>query len=403
MIEMGYSWKKDPYKSIVPPRKDGVYLSIAYGLKDVATAAKIFAGEEKGYAYARCGEGNPTVRAFEKAMAEAEAGVLGGYDAIATSSGMAAIMLLCLELATDGKNEIVSSSFIYGGTYSLFTQFLPKLGITCKMVQNPNDIDSWDEAISPKTAFAFIESASNPLVDIPDIEKVAERVQSHGVPLVCDNTVLTPVLHHPLDYGVDVVVHSVSKAINGHSTGLGGVIVADEKLIREIRSSWAIVLGAVMDPDCAKRMHKGLKSLPERIFRHSENALNLAKFLCERNEIANVHYPMLPSSPSYPIAEAYGLEGGGPLLAFELKGELKDAVKFIESLKVVIHATHLGHNKTIATHPASTTHSKVPKETREKLGISDTLIRISAGSESKKEFRKVLEDIKIALKSANLK
>ena len=400
---MAYSWQKDPYRSIVKPRKDGVYLSIAYGFKDVATAARIFDGSEEGYAYARCGEGNPTVRSFERAMARAEMGELvAGYDALATSSGMAAITLLCLALATEGKNEIVSSPFIYGGTYSLFTQYLPKLGITCKMVEDPNDITQWDRNISSKTAFVFIESASNPLVDIPDLEKIAEFVQSRGAPLVCDNTVLTPSILKPLYYGVDIVVHSVSKAINGHSTGLGGVIIADKELIAKIRCSWAVVLGAVMDPDCAKRMVDGLKTLPERIVRHSQNALETAKFLKQNSKVSKVHYPFLPSNASYKTAIKQDMTMGGPLLAFEIKGNLKDAVNFIESLGVIIHATHLGHNQTIATHPASTTHSKIPKEEREKLGISDTLIRISAGREKEKEFKKILKDIETALKMTKL-
>lgn len=400
---MSYSWRKDPYGSIVPPKKDGVYLSIAYGLKDVATAARIFAGEEKGYAYARCGEGNPTVRAFEKDIASLEAGHLDGYDAIASASGMASILLLSLHLASGKKKEIVSSPHIYGGTYSLFTQFLPKLGIRCKMVNDQNDIDEWKKAITEETAFVFIESISNPLVGVSKIEEIAECAHEKQTLLVCDNTVPTPELFKPLYCGADIVIHSTSKAINGASTGLGGAIIADERIIDKMRCSWAVVLGAQMDPDCAKRMHQGLKTLPKRIYKHSENALAIAKFLTTRPEIAQVYYPFLPSSPYYQQALKQNMKAGGPLLAFELKGEIKDAIKFIESLKTVIHTTHLGHNKTIATHPASTTHSKIPKEARERLGISDTLIRISAGCEKEKRFQKVLKDIETALEKTNLK
>lgn len=394
---MGYSWRKDPYGAIVPPRKDGVYLSIAYGLKNVATAAKIFAGEEKGYAYARCGEGNPTVRDFERAIAESESKSLEGYDAIATASGISATLLLTLYLASGDKREIVSSPFIYGGTYSQAAQYMPMLGIKCKMVNNPDDLNEWKNAITEQTAFVFIESISNPMVGVSKVEEIAELAHEKNTLLVCDNTVPTPELFKPLWYGADVVVHSVSKAVNGKSTGLGGVIVADEGMINKIRGSWAVVVGAVMDPDCAKRMHQGLKTLKKRIYIHSANAFAIAKFLSERLEIAKVYYPFLPSSQYYEQALKQNMKAGGPLLAFELKGEMKDAIKFIESLKTVIHTTHLGHNKTIATHPASTTHSKIPKEEREKLGISDTLIRISAGSENEKEFERVLKDIEKAL------
>lgn len=398
---MGYSWRKDPYGAIVPPRKDGVYLSIAYGLKDVATAARIFAGEERGYAYARCGEGNPTVRAFERQITHLEARYLDGYDAIASASGMASISLLSLYLASGKKREIVSSPYIYGGTYSLFTQYLPKLGIRCKMVNDQDDIDEWKNAITEQTAFVFIESISNPLVGVSKVEEIAECAHEKDTLLVCDNTVPTPELFKPLWYGADVVVHSVSKAINGRSTGLGGVIVADERIIHKIRCSWAVVVGAVMDPDCAQRMHRGLKTLPKRIYKHSDNALAIAKFLTARPEISQVYYPFLPQSPYYEQALKQNMKSGGPLLAFELRGEIKDAIKFIESLKVIIHTTHLGHNKTIATHPASTTHSKIPKEERERLGISDTLIRVSAGCEKEIGFEKVLEDIRRALALTN--
>lgn len=396
---MGYSWRKDPYGAIVPPRSDGVYLSIAYGLKDVATAARIFAGEEKGYAYARCGEGNPTVRAFELEIARAEAGHLQGYDAIATSSGMSATLLLSLYLASGAKKEIVSSPFIYGGTYSLFTQYLPKLGIKCKMVNDPDNIDEWKNAITEETAFVFVESISNPLVGVSKVEEIAECAHEKQTLLVCDNTVPTPEIFNPFYYGADLIIHSASKAINGGSTGLGGAIIADEKIIDEIRSSWAVIIGATMDPDCAKRMSRGLKTLPKRIYRHSENALEIAKFLTSFWLVAKVYYPLLPSSPYYEYTSRH-MNHGGPLLAFELKGKMEDAIKFIESLKKVIHATHLGHNKTIATHPASTTHSKIPKEERERLGISDTLIRISAGCEKEKGLIRVLKDIQRALAQA---
>lgn len=396
--------RENPYYSIVEPEPDGTHLSIAHTFRDVEHARRIFAGEEEGYAYACVGEGNPTVRGYERAIAELEAPQDARYDAIATTSGRSAILLTALQLLKQtGKKCIVTTPHLYGGTYSLFTHYLSTLGIDTILVQNPGDMRAWDTAITHDTAFVFVETISNPLASVIDLSTIASIAHNKQVYVVADNTIPT-VLFKPFLHGADVVVYSASKSMNGDSRGLGGIIISNKGFIRTIRREWFSVAGSVMDPACAARMHKRLATLKTRVACESANALTLAEILQYTPGIYRVHYPLLERSPYRTLAQSLGMTGGaGGLLAFELTGSMDRAVRFIESLKMVIHATHLGHEKTLVTLPAATTHAKIPRALREKCGITDTLVRISAGCEEPHEFTSVIKDILRALTCAQSK
>ena len=381
-----YDPRKDKYGAVAPP-EDGltgkVYTSIAYTFRRAEEAAAVFGGIKEGYAYPRISRGTPPIQQLTEKLLELELGKdfrnKNDYDVLLTSSGMSAIALVALALAENG-GEFISSPYLYGGTYHLFTEFLPRLGITCHMrvIKDPSNPTEWELAAKsyPHSKFLFAEDDANPTPRKLENDAIARIAHAHNMLYVCDRTIGTPILERPLLSGTDVVVHSVSKNIGGRSAGLGGAIIARKNIIQKIRDGWFAVIGPVMDPRVADYMLYGLRDLEKRMRRKVKNAKIIADFLKKHPRVKKLYGP------------------GGDLLAFEIKGELEDAKKVVESYKLILFAPHLGDIRTLSIHPASTTHAKVPPEERAKLGISDTLIRLSVGLE---DPRDIIADLKQAL------
>ncbi|MEI7489769.1 MAG: aminotransferase class I/II-fold pyridoxal phosphate-dependent enzyme [Bacteroidota bacterium] len=366
-----------------------LYQSVAYPYADAKEAAAIFTGEKPGYTYGRWD--NPTVDLFERRMAALE----GTDGAIATSSGMAAIFLLSHHWLSPG-DEVVSSNRVYGGTFGLFETGLKKMGTKVNWVTQPGDINAWKAAITPKTKFLFVETPSNPALFIADIPALAKLAKSKKLPLVVDNTICTPALQQPIALGADVTVHSTTKYVCGNGTSLGGIICGPKNLIDGIRQGSIRYLGPSMAPFNAWLNLLGLETLSLRMEKHCSNAMAVATFLEKHPRVRQVNYPGLKSNPYNKMIKDQ-MKGCSSLLSFELEGNYKDATKFIDSLKIITHATHLGTCRSIVTHPASTTHSAMGEKEMKKAGISPSMIRFSIGIEDEKD---ILDDLAQAFKAA---
>ncbi len=352
-----------------------IFQSVAYPYADAKEAAEIFTGSKPGFTYGRWD--NPTVQVLEKRLAALEL----TESAIGTSSGMAAIMLLCHTLMNAG-DDIVSSNRVYGGTFSLFEVGLKKMGSKVNWVTNPDNIDDWEKAITPKTRFIFVESPSNPSLHISDIRKLSDLAKSKGLPLVVDNTVTSPALQQPTKLGADIIIHSTTKYISGNATSMGGIICGPNSIIEEkIRQSSMRYMGPSISPFNAWLNIMGLETLSLRMKKHCSNALAVAEFFEQHPQVESVNYPGLKSSPYHKLVEPQ-MKGCSSLLSIVLKGNYDTAANFIDSLNIFIHATHLGTCKSIVTHPASTTHSSMGEEEMKKAGISPAMVRFSVGIES---------------------
>ena len=304
--------------------------------------------------------------------------------AIAAASGMSAIFLLAHHLLNPG-DDVVSSNRVYGGTFGLFNVGLPKMGAKVNWVTNPDSIDAWAEAITPKTKFLFVESPSNPSLFIADIPALAVLAKSRNLPLVVDNTITTPALQQPILLGADVIVHSTTKYICGNATSLGGIICGTKALVEGIRQSSLRYLGPAMAPFNAWLSLNGLETLSLRMERHCANALGVATYLEAHPRVKNVNYPGLVSNPYHKMIKAQ-MKGCSSLMSFELDGTYQQATRFIDALRVFTHATHLGTCRSIVTHPASTTHSAMGEVEMRKAGISPSMIRFSVGIEDEKDL-----------------
>lgn len=363
-----------------------IYQSVAYPFVDAREAAAISAGEKPGFTYGRWD--NPTVQVFERRMAALE----GTQAAIAASSGMAAIFMLAHQLLEAG-DELVSSNRVYGGTFGLFDEGLRRMGVKVAWVTTPESVGAWARAITPRTKLLFVESPSNPGLFIADLPALATLAREHEVPLVADNTICTPALQQPIALGADIVVHSTTKYICGNASALGGVICGPQELIDGIRNGCMRYLGPALSPFNAWLMLNGLEHLSLRMERHCSNALALAHFLEGHPLVSAVNYPGLASNPYNKLAQAQ-MKGFSSLMSFEIKGTYQDAAELIDSLELLVHATHLGTCKTIVTHPASTTHAAMGPEELRKAGIPPTLIRVSVGLEEEAD---IIADLEQAL------
>jgi O-acetylhomoserine/O-acetylserine sulfhydrylase-like pyridoxal-dependent enzyme len=363
-----------------------IYQSVAYPFEDAQEAAAISAGDKPGFTYGRWD--NPTVQVFEKRMAALE----GAESAIAASSGMGAILLLVHHLVQAG-DEIVSSNRVYGGTFGLFGTGLPRMGAKVNWVTQPESLDAWKAAITPKTRFLFVESPSNPALFIGDIRALADLAHAHKIPLVVDNTICTPALQRPIELGADIIVHSTTKFICGNASALGGILIGPKDLVEGIRRADMRYLGPSMSPFNAWLMLNSLEHLSLRMDRHCSNALTLARWLEKHPQVESVNYPGLPSNPYHKMV-APQMKGCSSLLSFVIRGTYEDATKVIDSLDLWTHATHLGTCKTIVTHPASTTHAAMGPEELRKAGIPPTMIRVSVGLEDEAD---IIGDIEQAL------
>lgn len=421
-IHAGYTPDPVTRASTVP-----IYQTVAYTFQDAAQAARLFqleAPDFPGEIYSRFT--NPTCEVLEKRIAALE----GGRGTVAFASGQAAVTAAFLPLVSPGDN-IVSSSTIYGGTYTLFDLVFPaKFSVKVKFV-NPGSPENFQRALDHRTRALFVETIGNPLLNVPDLEALAQIAHAAGIPLVVDNTFATPYLCRPGAWGADLVVHSATKWLGGHGTSLGGIVVdtgnfpweeskfpelttpdpayrgglnygaefGREAYLAKLKSRYLRDLGPCLSPFNAFLILLGVETLPLRMERHSKNALEVAQFLSTHPQVSWVSYPGLPSSPTYRWARKYLVSGAGGMVGFGIKGGLAAGKKFIESLKLFSHLANVGDAKSLAIHPASTTQSQLTLTQQEASGVAPDYIRLSVGLESVSDL---LADLGGALEKARL-
>ena len=373
----------DPLKSVSPP----IYQTSTFRYDSVAEGAELGADRGTGWYYTRWG--NPTTRLFEERMALLE----GGEDAQATASGMGAISTAVLSVVAPGIH-VVSPRAVYQATFELFHEVLPRQGVEVTLIDTV-DIAAYERAIRPTTRLLYIETPNNPLMHVTDIAAVVGLARRIGARTIADNTFASPYNQTPLAMGVDLVCHSATKYLGGHADVTAGVIVGRRELIRGATHTMRI-LGPVLDPFAAWLLLRGLKTLGVRVDRHNQNALRLAGFLTTHPQVAWVSYPGLPTHPGHTIA-ARQMRGFGGMLAFEVRGGFEAGVHCVEALRTCLLAVSLGGAETLVTHPASTTSIGIPREHRERAGITDGLIRVSVGLE---DVEDVIADFDQALARA---
>lgn len=400
-----------------------VYRTSSFVFKSAEHAANLFALKELGNIYSRIM--NPTQDALEQRVAALE----GGAAALALSSGTSAIFYSIINICQHG-DEIVSANNLYGGTFTQFNDILPQFGIKANFV-DPKDPENFAKAITPKTKLLFCETVGNPGLDVSDIEKIAAVAHAHGLPLVVDSTFSTPYLQRPIEQGADIVVHSLTKWLGGHGVGIGGIVVDSGKfdwksdkfpLMTQPETSyhgirWAhdlgdlsplayilrmrVIplrnLGACITPDNAWMFLQGIETLPLRMERHCDNSLAAAKFLQSHPNVEWVRYPGLESDEAYPLAKKYLNGKGGAMVVFGIQGGKEAGKKFIESLKLFSHLANVGDAKSLAIHPATTTHSQLSEEQQISGGIRPELVRLSIGLE---HIDDIQADLDQALKTA---
>ena len=399
-----------------------VYRTTAYNFRDTTHAANLFALKELGNIYTRLM--NPTQDILEQRVAALE----GGAAALALSSGTSAIFYAIINLCQQG-DEIVSSSNLYGGTYTMFDTILPQFGIRTRFV-DPDDPKQFDAAINDKTRAVFIESIGNPTLQVPDFQAIADVTHSHGLPLLVDSTFTTPYLFRPLEHGADIVIHSLTKWLGGHGIGIGGIVVDSGKfdwkdpkftLFNEPDPSYhglryghdlgdlsplAFILrmrlvplrnlGACISPDNAWMFMQGIETLSLRMKRHCENALTVARYLKDHPQVEWVRYPGLPTDPSQNNAMRYFSNGYGGMVVFSLAGR-QEGENFINSLQLFRHLANVGDAKSLAIHPASTTHSQLSDDQQREAGIDPGLVRLSIGIE---DIEDIMADIDAGLEAS---
>jgi len=401
-----------------------LFQTTAYQFRDTDHAANLFGLAELGNIYTRLM--NPTQDAVEQRLASLE----GGVAALLVASGSAATTYAVLNVAEAG-DHIVSSPSLYGGTYNLFHHTLKKFGIEVTFVENPDDPASWQKAVKPNTKAFFGETIANPRNDLLDISAVAEVAHKNGVPLIVDNTVATPFLIRPIEHGADVVVHSATKFLSGHGNAIVGAIVdagkfdyaqypdrfknfnqpdesyhglvyaqalgvgspfgANLSYIFKIRLTLLRDTGAAVSPFNAWLLAQGLETLSLRIERHVENAKAVATWLSTHPQVEKVNYSVLPSSPWHKLANKYAPKGSGAVLSFEIKGGVEAGKKFINALQLHSHVANIGDVRSLAIHPASTTHSQLKPEEQVTAGVTPGLVRLSVGIENINDIKADLE------------
>lgn len=382
-----------------------IYATTSYQFKDSDHAARLFGLQEFGNIYTRIM--NPTTDVFEQRIAALE----GGVGALALASGQAAETLALLNLVGTGDN-IVSSTDLYGGTYNLFRHTLPKLGITTRFV-DARDYEGFRKAIDERTKAFFLELIGNPRLDVLDLERIAGIAHEAGVPVIVDATTATPYLWQPLKYGADIVIHSATKYIGGHGTVIGGVVVdggtfdwtngrfpeftepdpsyhglvysqafGNLAYVLKLRVQGLRDIGAAISPFNSFLLLQGLETLPLRMERHSQNALAVARYLKEHAKVAWVNYPGLPDHATYELAKKYLPRGQSGILGFGIKGGREAGRSFINNLKLFSHLANIGDAKSLAIHPATTTHSQLTVEEQGLTGVTDDYVRLSVGIET---------------------
>lgn len=361
-----------------------VYLTSSYVFEDAEEMRASFSEEKERNIYSRFS--NPNTSEFIEKIAVME-GAEGGY---AFATGMSAVFSTLAALLNSG-DHIISARSVFGSTHSLFTKFFPKWNINHSYF-NVGEPDRIEELIRPETKILFAETPTNPGVDILDLEKLGQIAKKHKLILIIDNCFATPYLQNPIKYGADLVIHSATKLIDGQGRVLGGVTVGSSELIREIYL-FSRNTGPALSPFNAWILSKSLETLPVRLDKHCENAMKVAEFLEKESNAENVKYPFLKSHPQYEIAKKQ-MKLGGNIISFEIKGGIEAGRKFIDAVQLCSRSANLGDTRTIVTHPASTTHSKLKEEERLEAGIKPGLIRISVGLEHVED---IINDLKQAL------
>ncbi len=354
-------------------QSEPIFPTSSYTFESAAQAAARFKGDEPGNIYSRFT--NPTVRTFEQRLAALE----GGESCVATASGMAAILSVCLALLQRG-DHIVCSRSVFGPTIVLINNYLLKFGIEVDYV-DLTDPDSWQRAIKKNTKLLFVETPSNPLMQLGDIRALADIAHAHGALLVVDNCFCTPALQQPLKLGADIVVHSATKYLDGQGRCVGGAVVGDAERVGKDVFGFLRTAGPSMSPFNAWVFLKGLETLSLRMQAHSDNAQALAEWLEQQPQVAKVHYPGLASHAQHALAKQQQGRPGG-IVAFELKGGQAAAWDLIDATRIISITANLGDTKSTITHPATTTHGRLTAEQRAEAGITDGLVRISVGLES---------------------
>jgi O-acetylhomoserine (thiol)-lyase len=402
-----------------------IYQTTSYTFRDTAHAAALFGLEELGNIYTRIM--NPTQAVFEERVASLE----GGVAALAVASGQAAETIALLNLAENG-GHVVSSASLYGGTYNLFHYTLPKLGIEVTFVEDPDDLEAWRAAIRPNTKAFYAETLGNPKGDVLDFEGVSGVAHGSGIPLVVDSTLATPYLAQPLQHGADIVVHSATKFIGGHGTSIGGIIVDGGKFdyegsgrfpgftepdpsyhglifgqlpeslfparyVLKARLQYLRDTGPAIAPLNSFLFLQGLETLSLRMERHVQNAVAVAQWLEGRDEVSWVAYPGLPSSPWHERQQRYLPKGGGSIIAFGIAGGMEAGRSFIEGLELFSHLANVGDVRSLAIHPASTTHSQLTEAEQTTAGVTPDLVRLSVGLES---IEDILADLEAGFRAA---
>jgi len=416
-LHAGHQVDSDTLSRAVP-----VYQTTSFLFRDTDHAANLFALKEFGNIYTRLM--NPTTDVLEKRLAALE----GGAGGLCFSSGMAAITAAVLNICRAGQH-IVSSSSLYGGTVTLFSHTFAKLGIEVTFV-DPKEPENFAKAIKDNTRLIYIETIGNPKNDILQYEKIAEIAHKNGVPVICDNTVASPILFRPVEHGIDIVVHSCTKFIGGHGTSIGGAIIDSGKFdwtngrypeltepdpsyhgvkyvesfgnlayIIKARTQFLRDMGSCMSPFNAFLFLQGLETLHLRMPRHSENAIKLAQWLEKQNTITWVNYPGLKSHPDYELAQKYLPNGQGAILGFGIKGGKETGIKFINSVKLASHLANIGDSKTLVIHPASTTHQQLSETEQLAAGVTADYIRVSVGTE---HIDDIIDDFEQALKASQM-
>lgn len=371
---------RTPYREHSAP----LFLTSSFVFPDAALMADTFAGQAEGLIYSRYSNPN-TDELIAKVCA-----MEGAEDGFATASGMAAVFASMAAFLQSG-DHLLASQAVFGSTHQILTQLFPRWGISHTYV-NPLDVDSWAQHIQPNTRMIVLETPSNPGLALIDLDKAGQLARQHGLVLNVDNCFATPYLQQPSRYGADLIVHSGTKWLDGQGRVLGGLVVGKADLIEQLRF-FCRHTGPAMSPFNAWVLSKSLETLAIRMERHCSNALLLAQRLEQQPGLARVHYPGLPSHPQYGLAQQQMRLGGG-ILAFELKGGFEQGKRFLDALQLCSLTSNLGDSRTIVTHPASTTHSKLTEDERLASGITPGLIRLSAGLEHVED---IWEDIVRAL------
>jgi len=364
-----------------------IFPTSSFVFDDAEQMRVLFAGEETGNIYSRFT--NPSVREFELKIAALEE----VDDAFATSTGMSAVFAVFMTFLKKG-DHVLASRALFGSTFNLLNNRMSDWGIEYDFV-DPQTPKNWEEKIRPNTKMLFIETPSNPGLAIIDLEKAGQFSKNHQLIFCVDNCFATPYLQQPVKFGADILVHSATKFIDGQGRVMGGAIAGSQDLVDEVRS-FCRSTGPSLSPFNAWVLSKSLETLAVRMDRHCENAMALAKFLTTHSEVSKVNYPFLESHPACHIAKKQMSQGGG-LVTFEVKGGLQQGQDFLNAMSMLSLSANLGDTRTIATHPASTTHAKVAEEARLKVGITNSLIRVSVGLE---HIDDIISDVDNALKKS---